>query len=358
MKKNSKNAKLVVLISILTVFVLGLTGCAKEDRLARQAEDIQMGRNALDNGQYDLAIDAFNAALGESIGRVGATEIDINYYKAAAQNLSGNYEGAIDTYTAVIDYNNTDPSPYFLRGSVYLAIGNEPSAISDYRSATALCDRDYELYIQIYNNLVNYGDQSQAMEFLNAALAVNDKSATSYLMRGRIYYIMGQYELAENELLTAQKKDKSEAAIYLAQVYEAEGRYEEAESVLDVYLSNGTPTCTALNTMGLLSMQKGDYRNALLYFDQGLDLEIVTNEQSLMRNKIIAMEHLGMFSEARVYMNSYLAQYPKDEQAHREAIFLETRGASEVEQAPPEQEEQTEDGEAAEGEPTDATPAA
>ncbi len=356
MIRRSNIKRIVAVASALAMLTAGLTGCAKEERLARQAEDIQMGKNALDSGQYDLAVDAFNAALGESLGHVGATEIDVNYYKAAAQNMAGNYEGAIETYTAVIDYKSTDPNPYFLRGSVYLALDNEPSAVSDYRMATSLCDKDYELYIQIYNNLANYGDQTQAMEFLNAALAVNDKSAISYLMRGRIYYIMEQYELAENELLTAQKKDKAEAAIYLAQVYEAEGRYDEAESVLDVYLSTGTPTCTALNTMGLLSMQKGDYKNALMYFDQGLNLELVTNEQSLMRNKIIAMEYLGMFSEARVYMNSYLAQYPKDEQARREAVFLETRGASASEQAPPEPlEEETEgDGE----ENADAAPAA
>ena len=52
------------------------------------------------------------------VGSVGAEELDICYYKAKAQYLSGDVDGAIDTYTAIIDYNK-DSDAYYLR-AVYI----------------------------------------------------------------------------------------------------------------------------------------------------------------------------------------------------------------------------------------------
>lgn len=47
------------------------------------------------------------------MGSVGAEELDICYYKAKAQYLSGDVDGAIDTYTVIIDYDK-DSDAYYL----------------------------------------------------------------------------------------------------------------------------------------------------------------------------------------------------------------------------------------------------
>lgn len=51
---------------------------------------------------------------------VGDEEIDICFYNAKAQYLSGDIDGAIESYTAIIDYNG-NADAYYLRGCQYFA---------------------------------------------------------------------------------------------------------------------------------------------------------------------------------------------------------------------------------------------
>jgi tetratricopeptide (TPR) repeat protein len=80
----------------------------------------QIGINAMENGDYAGAVDAFNSALGQCIGKITENELDICYYKAAAQYAGGDSAGAVDTYTAIIDYDKKAADAYYLRGCVYL----------------------------------------------------------------------------------------------------------------------------------------------------------------------------------------------------------------------------------------------
>lgn len=63
---------------------------------------------------------------------MGAEELDICYYKAKAQYLSGDVDGAIDTYTAIIDYNK-DSDAYYLRGCIYFAKNDTDKGLKDLR---------------------------------------------------------------------------------------------------------------------------------------------------------------------------------------------------------------------------------
>ena len=286
----------------------------------------------MDQGDYEGAVKAFDTALGLCLGNITNKEIEINFYKAAAQYMAGDGEGALDTYTALIDYEKNDPKPYFLRGSAYLKQGENDLAISDYKTAVSLSDSDYEMYIECYNNLHVAGLEAEALSFLNEALNLNGRNAESYLARGRIYLIMEQYDLAQDQLITAKDKGLSDAAVYLAQVYQATGAIQSAESILTEYTAEGNTSSVAMNIMSIIDMKNDDYKAALNYINQGLALEEVTNRQSLMRNKIICLEKMGDFTEAYNTAVAYCDLYPKDEDASRELIFLSTRNVSVVEE--------------------------
>ena len=72
-------------------------------------------------------------------------------------------------------------------------------------------------------------------------------------------------------------------------------------------------------------MNQKNYQGAIEYFQSGIAMEEVTNEQELLQNLVIAYEKSGDFSSAKTTMEQYLEDYPDDEDAQREYIFLCTR---------------------------------
>ena len=71
-----------------------LSGCGQKTNTTDQEAYRQYGINCIESGDYPSAVDAFQKALDQSHGKVTAAEIDICYYKAEAQFLSGDNEGA------------------------------------------------------------------------------------------------------------------------------------------------------------------------------------------------------------------------------------------------------------------------
>jgi tetratricopeptide (TPR) repeat protein len=319
------NKKKLTYITALTMLSLTLiTGCTNERR-ENQTAYRQIGINAMESGDYAGAVDAFNSALGQCIGKITENELDICYYKAAAQYASGDSEGAVATYTAIIDYDKKAADAYYLRGCVYLKQGNTESAVSDFDAAVRYNSDDYELYVNIYENLLAYDMTEKGEEYLNKAFDIKGNSAEDYAWRGRIYYYLGQYDNAMTELNSALDKESVIANLYIAQVYEAQGDSENAEVYYQNYVNSGAADSEAMNSLGEIEMAKGNYSGALTYLQQGIAMENVTNRRELMQNLIICYEYTFDFNSAWNVVQEYVQAYPDDASAQREYIFLKNR---------------------------------
>ena len=319
------NKKKLTYITALTMLSLTLiTGCTNERR-ENQTAYRQIGINAMESGDYAGAVDAFNSALGQCIGKITENELDICYYKAAAQYASGDSEGAVATYTAIIDYDKKAADAYYLRGCVYLKQGNTESAVSDFDAAVQYNSDDYELYVNIYENLLAYDMTEKGEEYLNKAFDIKGNSAEDYAWRGRIYYYLGQYDNAMTELNSALDKERVIANLYIAQVYEAQGDSENAEVYYQNYVNSGAADSEAMNSLGEIEMAKGNYSGALTYLQQGIAMENVTNRRELMQNLIICYEYTFDFNSAWNVVQEYVQAYPDDASAQREYIFLKNR---------------------------------
>ena len=319
------NKKKFTYITALTMLSLTLmTGCTNERR-ENQTAYRQIGINAMESGDYAGAVDAFNSALGQCIGKITENELDICYYKAAAQYASGDSEGAVATYTAIIDYDKKAADAYYLRGCVYLKQGNTESAVSDFDAAVQYNSDDYELYVNIYENLLAYDMTEKGEEYLNKAFDIKGNSAEDYAWRGRIYYYLGQYDNAMTELNSALDKESVIANLYIAQVYEAQSDSENAEVYYQNYVNSGAADSEAMNSLGEIEMAKGNYSGALTYLQQGIAMENVTNRRELMQNLIICYEYTFDFNSAWNVVQEYVQAYPDDASAQREYIFLKNR---------------------------------
>jgi tetratricopeptide (TPR) repeat protein len=237
----------------------------------------------------------------------------------------GNITDAIDIYTAIMEYDEEDGKAAFLRGSVYLEQGELDKALADYDTALERSGNDCEMYLLIGENLEASGYEQEARALLEQGLDVLGDDSNSFVGCGRIYLELGETEKAIDLLEQAAEKNLSEAKVYLAQAYEQAGDSEKASELLTEYAAEDNPSSEALAMLGNMAIKNGDYEEALTFFQQGLESKQITNEQELRKGEIAALEYTGNFTDAKEKMQEYLQLYPKDADALREQVFLETR---------------------------------
>lgn len=333
-----KRHKLIYIVTAAALSAMFLSGCSNE-RLEDELAFRDIGISDMQKGDYDGAIVAFGSALALCNGEITDTEIDICYYKAAALYAGGDIDGALETYQALIDYNEKDGNAYYLKGCLNLQKGDTDTALIDFSNAVKYNGNEFQLYIGIYENLTAYNMKEQGEEYLNKAFDIKGSSGENLAFRGKIYYLLGQYDNAEKELTAAIEKESKEANLYLAQVYEAQGNMGQAETYYQAYTASGAADSVAMNALAEIEIEKGNYVVALDYVNQGLAMENVTNRAELLSNKIVACEYSGDFATAWEAVQEYITLCPEDTAAQREYIFLKNR---QMKEEPPEPETETE----------------
>lgn len=319
-RKPSSRYKLAAVVLSLAV----LSGCGNgglEEELAYR----QIGIESMEAGDYEGAIVAFDTALSQRIGKITETELDICYYKAAAQYASGDHEAALAVYDALLDYKEENANAHYLRGCLLLQMDGQEQALDDFSDAVKYDKNDYELYINIYENLAAHNLITEGEDYLNKAFEIKGNNAENSAWRGKIYYLLGRYDNAKTELITAIDKGNTQANLTMAQVCEALGDMASAENYYQVYVASGSADSTAMNALAEIEIKNGNYETALEYIRQGLAMEYVPNQQELMQNEIIASEYAGDFENAWAVVQEYITLYPEDASAQREYTFLINR---------------------------------
>lgn len=308
--------------------VLNLAGCG----LSRDTEALEnemayrkLGIAKMEEGAYGEAVQMFQNALDQSFAVIGDLEIDICYYKAVAQYRAGDTKGALDTYTALMEYDEENGMACYLRGTMYLMTDEPKKALADYQEALEREKGNGALYNKIGENLLNTGHAEEAGKILTQALEKEEETAEDFREKGYSYFLLGKYDEARTYLDKAAGMEDTEAIFYLAKLMEVQGNVEQATLLYESYIGENEGDPELLNTMGLNRMGEGNYEQALTFFRKALEQESPVNLQELRRNEIAALEYLYDFAQARDKMGAYLVDYPEDTAAAREYEFLKSR---------------------------------
>ena len=215
-----------------------LSGCGSSEKAKDRDAYRQYGINCIENGSYDDAVDAFQKALDQSVGSVGAEELDICYYKAKAQYLSGDVDGAIDTYTAIIDYNK-DSDAYYLRGCIYFAKNDSDKGMKDFKTALSENADNYELYLGVYQK---QGDNDSSQKYFKKYLDSGEADSYDLMNMGQAQMDNGNYDTAITYFQTAldlesvPNKQQITKAMIIA--YEYSGDFATAKSQMEEYMKD------------------------------------------------------------------------------------------------------------------------
>lgn len=273
-------------------------------------------------GQYEEAVEAFEEALACNNGFIYDIDYDINRYLAVAYNKLGEYEKAEQVYAAICALQPKDSDAWYMHGVTYLELGQYESAVECFDTAVGLAPTDYDLMISIYQALAQYGYRTLGEEYI-ADILDNSTTIGDY-DRGRILYYTGEYSQAIVYLEKVKSQGTQDVILYLAMSYEALGDYNYAANVYTSGLELGE-SAVLYNQLGLCQLKRGLCEEALEAFTSGLACNDTSLRQNLRYNQIVAYEMLGDFATAKELMESYISDYPGDEEAQREALFLESR---------------------------------
>lgn len=313
----------MMLAAIAAIVLTLCTGCNNE-RKEEQKELRLEGITLMENGKYEDALGKFQEALDLSLGKLGRVETDICFYKAEAQYKLGDKEGAMATYTSIIEFNESAQA-YFLRGNLYYSLNEEENAINDYTKALEQDKDNYELYIGVYEALMAHGKDQDAQDCLNKALEIKGNSALDKMQKGRMNYLLGENKTALSLLEEAVEGGEKQALYYIAVIYSAMGDEASAESNMNSYIASGIADSYSLFDIANGELGKCNYDMAIECLKAALKLEKVPNKQIITKTLVIAYEQKLDFASALELMTEYVEAYPDDEEAKRELTFLETR---------------------------------
>lgn len=322
----NKHFRYTIFIVFLLLMAI-LTGCGNrsQEDLDNELAYRKLGILKMQEGDYEEAVKMFQLALDQSLGVIDELEIDICYYKAAAQYKAGDTGGAFETYTALIEYDGGNADAFYLRGTLYLEQGQAKKAMADYESALSGDKKRIALYNKIAEKLTAAGYVEEAGVILNRGLKAPVGEAEDYRDKGYAYYLLKEYDSARAYLDKAVNMGDKEAIFYLAKLLEAQGETEQADQLYENYVGVNNEDTETLNALGCSKMKEGNYEQALVFFRRALQNESPANEKELRRNEIAALEYLLDFEQAREKMKSYLKDYPQDAEALREYEFLKSR---------------------------------
>ena len=277
------------------------------------------------NKDYKSAIKQFKKAL--KITERSELDVDILYYLGDAQTKTLDQEGAIATYTKIIEKEAKQSDAYYKRAVLKGQLGQLEDSVADFNKAISFDKDNYEYYFGKYAILLQQGDSNGAAEVLKNALAIKTESNEDYYNVAILHFYQGNNDTAKVELATALENGFTGAYFYLGEIAMIEKDYETAVANYEQYIQN-TPnlkSAVVYNQLGEAYLQLKTYDQALKVFEEGIKLNDSAIMQPLKYNEIIALEHQGDFEQAYKKANNYLKQYPDDEGMKKEIEFLKTR---------------------------------
>lgn len=304
-------------------------GCAENDD---QKALLNRGRGiaCLYQGDYQTAIKWFGDALNIS-SQSNDIRIDTLYYKAEAEQKSGDYQAAVQSYGQIIDLKD-DAGTRMLRGMAYMQLQDYASAEKDLYAAIKQSRKSYAVYRTLYSALEAQGKDDEAKQVLNDALQLSDSSGEDYYNRGMIYVDLQDYTNAADMLNKSYDKGYKAALLGLGELSYTQQDYDTALTYygkyfdeVDISSVDASLAAKAYNQYAAVLLAKGEYEKAAQACESGLTYNDRESDAALSFNLIVSYEHLEQWEDAYNTAKTYVSKYPEDTKGQKEYQFLESR---------------------------------
>ncbi len=349
--------KKLVVSFLAAVMLLGtLSGCGRTDAREQYTEAVK----ALEDGKYEEAVSGFTAVtesgyyLADGYRGLGLSYMcssdyahacisfekcllevnreslaftrDVNLYLAYSREHNGETEAANEIYEELLKKDSKDSEVLYLLGRSYLNHGEQKEAKKLFDRALD-ANRDYDLYINIFQCFERLDQGADGAEYLERALDIANQNPDDYYNKGLVHYYLQNYDEARDLLIEALNKEAGnpKAVFLLGEVYLAMDDVANARAVYTQYAQSEESAAASYNGLALCDLSEGNYESALQNIEKGLEYNDPDVNQGLLFNEIVVYENHHDWANAKVKAVAYIAKYPTDEAGLREYEFLKTR---------------------------------
>lgn len=170
----------------------------------------QRGNAQFDLGNYQAAVEDYTAALEKDSSYVAA------YFNRGLAYLELNQlKAAVDDYTKAIEINSNDADAYYQRGLAYQRLKDYSAAIADYTQVIQLNPEDATAFINRGLSYSAAGDKQTAIADLTQAIRINPNNDRAYYSRGRARFFLADYHGAMEDYTEALRIAPEDADTYV-----------------------------------------------------------------------------------------------------------------------------------------------
>lgn len=171
---------------------------------------------------------------------------------------SGDFEKALEDYSASIRLKPQNPAPYNSRAKLYFSMNQDQKALDDYMQAVKLDPANMEYLVNRGAAYAKLGEMDQALSDLSQVVKINPNNANAFLNRSLVWQEKGNFKMTLSDLEAYLRLKPQHADIWYekGRVQRFTGQHEEA--------------LKSLNTALKLNPQNGIYyrERAKVYFVQ------------------------------------------------------------------------------------------
>ncbi len=241
-----------------------------------------LGRIAVEKNNDNQALVYFDQAI-----KLNSQHADAFFHRAKL------YERRLQYLQAISDYKNASEFSPNMRDRVLPMI----LKISDYIL------QDSQIYVEKAIQSYEFGDASEALEYLNIALTLNTKNHEAYYRRGICYYMLGKYSQALESFNTAFSLTlpKEKWLLQRAMCYYKIGNLESALQDLQQAIQVEQGFHPAHYLRGKILEQQKDYQQAIKSYEAAVRLSPAFAPYCLDTARVYSI--LGQYKQAQYYIN-------------------------------------------------------
>ncbi|RME48116.1 MAG: tetratricopeptide repeat protein [Deltaproteobacteria bacterium] len=278
-------------------------------------EDLARGMRAMQQGNYESAIEAYQRAIQKDERNVEAW-----LHLGEAYELSGNPEEAVAQYKKVLELDPTHLEAYHALGRLYERFENYGAAAMVYGRALEQYPEKRELYYKTATAMLEAGSLHGAESVSREALERDPDDARALLLLGKALLAQGKLDGARNafEAVVARDPLQTEAYTLLGVVFMRMGKIEDAQVNLAKALDLNPDLAAAHYNLALaIRGQRHRLPEALQHLEKAVALE--PDDPDIREELARTYFEMGMYDEAANEMKRVIHDDPENPERY---LFL------------------------------------
>ncbi len=244
---------------------------------------LEMALEYFKNDDYQNALSCFKEAL---IGDEDNPNIVNNI--ALCEMHTGKFEEAQMNFLKAISMDSSLPQPYLNLAELYFSQKEFLKAIELLQNASSILPDNIAILHYLARIYIEDKRYEEGIDTLNMILDISPENVDAFWDLGMVYFDMGEYEISSRNFESVLEKVQNNPVIF----YQTALSYE-MQNNLDKAISNHLKAITvnekfplSYKHLGMLYMARGDFADAIEYFEDYLKFDLNEEEKSSVKKNI------------------------------------------------------------------------